>query len=136
MRVKAKIDLWISILVWVTMAIIGISILIIPSEQRTIAYVIGIPALVFVAWIYFKTYYEFKEDYLYCRSGPFFERILYDKIKSLKLSQNMASSMALSRERIEIRQHDKNYVMGTTFISPENREAFLQELASRCNRLD
>ncbi|UOO38563.1 PH domain-containing protein [Oscillospiraceae bacterium CM] len=87
-------------------------------------------------WLLFGTYYELRPEYLYCRSGPFFEKIRYDKIKYLGLTENFLSSMALSPERIEIRQHGKGYIMGTTMISPENREDFLEKLKARCKNLD
>jgi hypothetical protein len=58
------------------------------------------------------------------------------QIRSLRLSENMLSSMALSRQRIEIRQHGKGYIMGTTMISPVEREWFLEELRQRCPNLE
>jgi uncharacterized membrane protein YobD (UPF0266 family) len=135
MRVKSNVDLGFNILIWITIGIITVSMLIIPQNEQVIGFAVGIPMLFLLFWIYFGTYYEFREDYLLCKSGPFFEKIAYEKIKSVKLSQNMLSSMALSTKRIEIRQHDKGYIMGTTFISPINREEFLNELVSRCKNL-
>lgn len=136
MRVKSEIDRWFSILIWVTFLIIGVSIVIVPQDEKVIGYGVGFPTLIFIMWIYFGTYYEFREDYLYCKSGPFSEKINYQKIKSIKQSQNMLSSMALSKNRIEITQHGKGYITGTTFISPINREEFMQELVGRCKNLD
>jgi hypothetical protein len=81
-------------------------------------------------------YYELRDDYLYCRSGPFFEKIAYERIKSVRLYHSHLSSLALSAQQIEIRQHNKSYITGTTLISPENREEFLEELRSRCQNLD
>lgn len=136
MHIKSAMDWWFNIIIWITIAIIVVSLIIIPQNERVIGYVIGIPMLAFIMWIYFGTYYELREDYLFCKSGPFFEKIAYKNIKSLKLSQNMLSSMALSTKRIEIRQHGKGYITGTTLISPENREEFLRELMSRCKSLE
>ncbi len=136
MRIKSSIDRWFNILIWITIGIMTVSMLIIPKNERVIGYSVGIPMLLFLFWIYFGTYYEFRENYLLCKSGPFFEKIAYEKIKSVKLSENMLSSMALSTKQIEIRQHGKGYIMGTTFISPINREEFLQELESRCKNLN
>jgi hypothetical protein len=48
----------------------------------------------------------------------------------------MMSSMALFAKRIEIRQHGRGYFKGTTVISHVDREAFLQELVSRCHNLE
>jgi hypothetical protein len=136
MRVKSAIDWWFSILIWISFAIMIASMIIVPQNGKLIAYAVGFPSLAFIAWIYFGTYYEFRQDYLYCKSGPFFEKIAYDKIKSVKLSQNMLSSMALSTKRIEISQHGKGYITGTTFISPLDREEFLKELRRRCKDLE
>ena len=136
MRVKSAIDLLFSITIWLTVAITVVSVIIVPQNERVIGYAVGIPMLVFIMWIYFGTYYELREDYLFCKSGPFFEKIAYKNIKSLKISKNILSSMALSTKRIEIRQHGKGYITGTTLISPENREEFLQELMSRCENLE
>jgi len=136
MRVKSGIDFWFRVLIWGIVLIMLVSIMIMPPEEKIIGYAVGVPMIWFMLWIYFGTYYEFRDEYLYCRSGPFVEKIVYEKIKSVKLSQNMLSSMALSSKRIEIRQHDKGFITGTTYISPVNREEFLMELISRCKNIE
>ncbi len=136
MRAKSKIDFWFRVLIWGTVLIILVSIMVVPQKGKTIGYAVGVPIIFFVLWIYFGTYYEFKDEYLYCRSGPFVEKIVYDKIKSVKLSQNVLSSMALSTKRIEIRQHGKGYITGTTYISPVNRKEFMVELIRRCKNIE
>ncbi|SHH91512.1 PH domain-containing protein [Sporobacter termitidis DSM 10068] len=93
-------------------------------------------ASAFLLWLLYGTFYELRDDYLYCRSGPFVEKIGYDQIKYLGYSENMLSSMALSSKRIEIRQYGKGFVNGTIMISPENREIFLGYLRQRCHCLD
>jgi len=135
MQVKSKIDLWVGLVIWSVIVIMAGSMTRL-NDQTAISYAIGLPVIALLLWIYFGTYYELRDDYLFCRCGPFTEKIAYPKIKSVKLSQNMLSSMALSGDRIEIKQHGKGYLLGTTFISPENREQFLSELISRCNNLN
>ncbi len=83
--------------------------------------------IAFLLWIWFGTYYEFRERYLLARMGPFFERIPYNKIYSARKFKSMASSMALSSNMIELR-HGKSYITGTTYISPLDRDRFLTEL--------
>ncbi len=136
MRTKSKIDFWFRVLMWGTVLIMLVSIMIVPQNEKTIGYAVGVPMICLILWIYFGTYYEFRDEYLYCRSGPFVEKIVYEKIKSVILSQNMLSSMALSKKRIEIRQHGKGYITGTTYISPVNREEFMMELISRCKNIE
>ncbi len=135
MRIPSKIDVWIGLIIWIGILISLVSIILLPANQRVIGLLIGTPVIVFLLWIYFVTWYELRDEYLYCRSGPFFQRIPYRNIKSLKLTRNPLSSMALSLDRIEIREHDKGYILGTTYISPVNREAFLKDLAGRCTGL-
>jgi hypothetical protein len=136
MRIKSAIDWWVNILIWMAVAIITISIIMVPQNERVIGYAVGIPILALLISIYFGTYYELRNDYMYCKSGPFFEKIAYEKIKSVRLRKNMPSSMALSNKQIEIKQHRKGYIMGTTLISPINREEFLKELVGRCRNLE
>jgi len=113
-----------------------VTIITVPPDETLIAYTVGLPSVVFILWIYWGTYYELRANYLYCRSGPFFEEIPYEKISSLRLCQSILASMALSTQRIEIRQHSRGYVLGTSYISPLNREDFLQELTRRCKNLE
>lgn len=136
MRVKSAVDWWMSILIWMAIVMIVIGVSTTSETERVAGVMVGLPILAVLLWIYFGTYYEFRENYLYCRSGPFFEKIPYDKVKSVKLSRNILSSMALSTKRIEIRQHGRGYILGTTFISPVNREEFMKELIQRCGNLD
>lgn len=135
MKVKAKIDIWISLLIWMVILIITVSTLLVPKESQSVIFLVGLPVDIFLLWIYLGTYYELKEDHLLCKSGPFVEKIHYDRIKSLRLCNNMFSSMALSRDRIEIKQLGKGYISGTTYISPINRTEFIQELLNRCKNL-
>lgn len=136
MRLKSKIDIWIGIVIWGTVLIMLVSLIYVPQNEKIFGYVVVFPMSALMFWIYFGTYYEFRDEYLYCRSGPFVEKIVYEKIKSVKLSQNLLSSMALSRQRIEIRQHGKGYITGTTYISPVSREEFMMGLISRCKNTE
>lgn len=135
MRIKSAVDNWYKIFIGGTILIILGSVFWIPPEERTFALAVLLVVPGLLLWITLSTYYEFREEYLYCRCGLFFEKIPYEKIKSAKLCRNFLSSMALSSKRIEIRQHGRGYITGTTMISPVNREAFLQELLARCANL-
>jgi hypothetical protein len=123
------------LLVWGVVVILFVSIVIIPPEYRPMAIAIGLFGTGFILWIWFGTYYEFKETYLLARMGPFFERIPYLKIFSSKKFRSMASSMALSNQMIELR-HGNNYITGTTYISPRDRDEFMAQLKQRCPGLN
>lgn len=137
MRFNSKIDLSYKILmgtiIFILILSFGALIISMPelSIEEQLALVVLITAtLLFMLSITFNTYYEFKEDYLYCRSGVFAEKIKYDKIQSVKKSKNMFSSMALSRDRIEIKTSN-NIITGVTYISPERAEEFLKILEEK-----
>jgi uncharacterized membrane protein YdbT with pleckstrin-like domain len=136
MRIKSKIDWWLGGLIWTIVVILAAAFMMTPKEGRIVAIAVMLPILLFLIWMYFGTYYELRDTYLYCRSGILMAKIPYERIKSVKLSQNLFSSFALARKRIEIREHGKGFIMGTTYISPPNREEFLRELTIRCKNLE
>jgi hypothetical protein len=135
-RTKVKIDLWVSIILWLNTGIFVALAFVIPPSEFWIYLVFVFPILILMLWILFGSYYELREDLLFLKIGPFFGRIKYENIKSLELKNNWLSSMALSYHRIEIKEHKKGYIMGTTMISPINREEFLEELKRRCYNLE
>lgn len=114
--------------------LLAASAVIAPADVRL--YVIAGAVLVstFLMWIWFGTWYEFRDGLLLLRSGPFFERIPYERITQANRIKSMASSMALSSDMIELR-HGENYITGTTMVSPADRDGFLQELRNRCPNL-
>lgn len=132
LRMRTKIDWWIGVLLVGAMIGMVLTILLAPDDERLIGILIGVPMFVLIGSIVFGTYYELREEMLYIRCGPFFERIPYEKIESVKLSTGFLSSMALSVKRIEIRQKGKGFILGTTYISPVEREVFYEALKKRC----
>ncbi|MGL4624894.1 MAG: PH domain-containing protein [Culicoidibacterales bacterium] len=131
MYVKSKIDWWMHIIfVLINVSITSGIVVVLESDMKWLLVVLG-GGITMVNWIYFQTEYILEATQLIIRSGPFRERIAYTDIASARLTENWLSSMALSVERIEIRQKNKNYIMGTTLISPKNREVFLRELQQK-----
>jgi len=134
MRIASKKDLAINLVIWSTIFIILITVAVTPAEGQMLVLAVTLPSIGLLLWIYYGTYYELMDTYLYAKSGPFSEKIAYESIVELKLANNLYSSMALSRERILVRTTRKG-LAGLTYISPENREEFLAELKSRCRNL-
>ncbi len=135
-KVKAKIDLWVSIALWGSCLIIIASGFSLEKDELTFYLLTTLPVVVMIGWIMLGSYYELREDVLFIKLGPFFSKIAYENIKSLRLTRNWLSSMALSIDRIEIIQYKKRFYSGMTMISPVNREAFLEELKMRCYNLE
>ncbi|MBN2605052.1 MAG: PH domain-containing protein [Bacilli bacterium] len=136
MRYKAKIDWWIGLLLHGTNVIMIGVIFTIPPTEVYMYLMVVIPMVLLIVWILIGSYYELRDDEIFSKMGPFFSHIKYESIKSLELKTNFLSSMAMTSQRIEIREHDKSYIRGTTFIGPVNREEFLVELKHRCKNLD
>ena len=134
MKYKSAKSLGFGILLWGVIVILIVSVIIVPASYQPLAAVICLIVCSLMLWIWFGTYYEFKDTYLALRLGPFFENISYEKIFSIRKFKSMASSMALSSEMIELR-HGKNYITGTTYISPADRDEFITELRIRCRNL-
>ncbi|HBK85145.1 MAG TPA: hypothetical protein DDZ53_03835 [Firmicutes bacterium] len=132
MRVKSAVDWWIGLLIWFAIGMMLVSMAIAQANERTLVYLLSLPTLGFMLWLYFGTFYELRDEYLYCRSGPFFARIPYASIRAVKLSQNPLSSMALSTKRIEVTYDSKSIFGGLIYISPCDREQFRRELVNRC----
>ena len=123
-----------SLLIWGVIGVFLLSIVIVPAEIRATVIIGSLIGTVLMLWVWFGTYYEFRDKYLLARMGPFFERIPYERITSAKMFRSLSASMALSSDMIELR-HGKNYISGTTYISPVRKELFLSELRTRCPNL-
>ena len=135
MRIRSRVDrLYHSFIVVMALFMGGLSLWV-PSDERWMILGLGALTLSALAWIIYGTWYRFENDHLLCRSGPFTERIPYIRIKSITPCRNLLSSMATSRDRLKITQHDKPYVTGTTFISPKDQDTFLIQLIQRCPNL-
>lgn len=140
-KVPSKIDWWMHLTVWgVTIVVVALFVWMFsdPEISFEIAAFCGVlvfGTIGFLFWLYLSTYYILEDDHLFCRSGPLKKKIPYDSIKTLKLSRNSLSSMALSLDRIEIREEGKGYLSGTTLISPVNREEFYAELKRLCQSI-
>lgn len=134
MKYYSKIDWWISILIWMSVGVSGWAVWLIPANEQWIGWLMFSPLMVLMLLFLYNTYYVFEDDYLKCVLGVFPHKIYYKNIKSLKKTRNFLSSAALSAERIEIKEKNKGYIMGTTYISPKNRDEFFDELRMRCSK--
>lgn len=134
MKYYSKIDWWISILIWMSVGVSGWAVWLIPANEQWIGWLMFSPLMVLMLLFLYNTYYVFEDDYLKCVLGVFPQKIYYQNIKSLKKTRNFLSSAALSAERIEIIEKNKGYIMGTTYISPKNRDEFFDELRMRCSK--
>jgi hypothetical protein len=134
MKHYSKVDGWMYLVIYGTIAITVFPIIVVPENERWIAYTIFIPTIIFLLSMLYNTYYVFEDEYLKCVIGGFPQKIIYDNIKSIKKTRNLLSSAALSIDRIEIKEKNKGYIRGTTYISPKDKDDFFEELRQRCPR--
>jgi hypothetical protein len=136
MRIRSHIDTFYYTILIGFGLLIGLIGFWVPEDERWMVWLPGLAVMAILAWIIYGTYYVFEDRVLLCRSGPLSERIPYDRIKTITACANYYSSMATAHQRLEIRQHDKSFVTGTTYISPRNQNRFLSELLRKCPHLE
>ncbi len=132
MKHYSKVDAWIGITIISAIGISLYTVFIIPPNEQWIGFIIMIPAIIIMLSFLLNTYYVFEDEYLLCMLGFFPQKIYYENIKSIKKVRNFLSSAALSSDRIEIKEKNKNYFTGTTYISPKDKDDFYEELKMRC----
>lgn len=132
MKHYSKVDAWIAIVIISTILISLYTVWLIPSNEQWIGFIVLIPTVIFMLSFLLNTYYVFEDEYLLCMLGFFPQKIRYENIKSIKKVKNFLSSAALSSDRIEIKEKNKNYFTGTTYISPKDKDDFYDELKARC----
>jgi len=134
-RYKHQIDLWVKVILFASVFMFLPLIFVVPEDEVYILLLssVGTAILIFP---FMWGYIEFTDEYLLIRMHVFRQKIYYDKIKSIRLCRNWLSSMAMTANRIEIKEHDKGFIRGTTYIGPQNREQFFEELQRHCRNLE
>jgi membrane protein YdbS with pleckstrin-like domain len=133
----SKRDRWIVGLLWLIIAFCVASMVYIFYTVTSIAVIIAQESLflvldAFCLSILRNTYYVLEDDYLLIRSGWFRWRTPFIDILEVTPSRKIWSSAALSMDRLYVR-HRK--LPSSSYISPEDKEGFLRDLASRSNQL-
>lgn len=139
MRINSAVDIRYEALVFSAIAFMTAGLILTMSmgfslQEIAMCCTIVIIAAAFLIWYLFSAYYELRREFVYCKCGPFSEKIRYDDIFSLALSRNSSTSMALSSNRIKILYYSDGFI-AQTMISPKNREDFLVHLKARCKYL-
>lgn len=136
MKYKSKIDHWIRIILLGSIFMFVPIMMTVPSEE--IPYLVGVMLLMIVIIVpLFYISYELTDDALIVRIYIFRQTIKYDNIKSIRKCSNWINSgTAMSKDRIEIKQYNKSWITGTSYISPEQRDDFYDELKRNCRNLE
>lgn len=96
--------------------------------QSVIGIIIIALTSAFIIHVFVTTYYVITSDHFLIVKSSFLinEKISIQDITSIKESNNILSSPALSFDRIEIKYKD-----GSILVSPREKEKFIQELKAR-----
>ena len=130
-RFYSKIDWWILALFGAAILLCIIYIIQAILKGTYFILLINIPLVIFLTYILIGTYYEFHGNYLLVKTGPFKQKLYYDKIMKIELKKSVLASASLSRDRIEIIY---NRSVGAQ-ISLRDKEEFLKILESKCENL-
>ncbi|UOQ43782.1 PH domain-containing protein [Halobacillus salinarum] len=133
MKYPSKQDLWLGLLLWVSLISCIVSVIYglitewlgLWGSLFIILIGIGIPG--FISWMMLTTYYVLTDEALVIRFGPFRKAVPFSAVTSIRKTTNPLSAPALSLKRIEI-------LTGTSMalISPKDRDAFILLLKERC----
>lgn len=137
-RFAARKDAWLVVTIAVITAVtVGLCVQLIGSPARLMTKLLLGPVLLcgsgFLLWTLFGTSYQLTSTALLVRVGPLRWRIPLASIIEVSPDRNLASSAALSYERLHIRQSGDTL---DTYVSPRDRQRFLDVLASRCPELE
>lgn len=131
-RFPTKVDAWIAILLWVGIGagVVGGSYALIESRMWFLVPLCLLPlGIVFgLAW---PTHYTVQGDTLVIRSGLIRFHVPLEKVELIQPTRNPLSSPAWSLDRLFIR-----YGYASIMISPVDREAFLDVIASHAPHLE
>lgn len=129
----SKRDKWIVGLLWLIIVIcVASAVYLFYTDISVVALIVQesifLILVTFCLSILRNTYYVLKDDHLFIRSGWFRWRTPYEEIEEVRPTRKMWSSAALSMDRLYIR-HRRAHL--SSFISPQDKEAFMRDLASR-----
>ena len=134
---RSRIDPWMAwVLLGTCVLMLGACLLTLADDSTglfstgmaVITTIIILPGLI---WILVGTRYRLTDTHLLIRSGPFKTDIRLNDIFTIEPTHSILSGPALSRDRFLIRYDG----FATVMISPQDRGAFLQEIAVRAPHL-
>ena len=98
------------------------------SPMQSVASVAAAVIPVAILWACYRTTYEIGPSQLVIRFGPITKSIDLAAITRAAPSRNPLSAPAPSLDRVRIDYRRASGSMAFTFLSPENKQAFLHEL--------
>jgi len=132
---QSKVDWWIALILIFLPCCLGFVSMALLLSGETLGGLINLAALGVVLMVYvfalFPLRYETSSDVLVICSGWGKRRVPYVDIRNVRPSRSPLSSPALSLDRLRI-DCGKTFPL---YISPDDKRAFLRDLAARCPHL-
>lgn len=97
-------------------------------------------SILLTLWVFLGIRYEFHDDYLFVKGGPFRSKIRYEQITKVTVTYFSVGDtlggyrVMASRDGIEINY--KTGMMGHIRISPDSKKQFIEELKKHAPHVD
>lgn len=131
---RSKKDLWLVALVWGSVLAplaVGVFNLFAPGGNLQLGWALTRVSVVVAATVVILTFplnYEITATQLVARSGVMRWRVALDSIEEVRPSRNPASAPTWSLDRLRV-EYLKNGSPRSLYISPEDKQAFMRDLA-------
>ncbi len=127
-KYKAKVDWWIGASILIGMAV---PFVVAATMHLPWMYAVGTGVLVLVFGFCYPQSYETTDAALVIRAGFSRRTIAYPEITAVRPSSDSRSALALSLDRVQIQYA----AAGDLLIAPEDKAAFMADVASRAPHL-
>ncbi|RKD24350.1 hypothetical protein BEP19_08115 [Ammoniphilus oxalaticus] len=122
MYFPSKKDVWLAFVLWGSNVFCVIPLII---EWNLYVFLIVMPIVGFICWIWFSTGYTIDGDQLIVQSGPIKKSVDIKSIRKIRETKNPLSAPALSLDRLEI-------IYGRfgdlALVSPQDKQRFIELL--------
>lgn len=97
---------------------------------------IFIVTVFFVLWSTFSIKYEFTNDHLFIKGGPYRSKIPYEKMKKIAYTNEILIGYRVMSSKEGVELFYTTALLGSVKISPLEQDAFIDELVKRCPTIE
>jgi hypothetical protein len=133
MRFRSRRDIWVSLVIYGTVAILIIPLFLLVNSGASVGVIIMaifcIAVVGLLLWIYYGTYYIIDNTHIKYFSGPIRGKIEIEKIHTIIKDKNLYTGLrpatAMKGLVVKYGKYDEIY------FSPDTNESFIEELRRR-----
>lgn len=135
MRFEIKIDLWLKLILWISVLVIAPFAFFVPEGEIYIILISTVLMALMILPLMYFSYYELKEDYLHIQMSVIRLKVKYKDITGIKEGKySKMNNMAFSLDAVIIERSSKKF--GELSLSPQDKEIFMHELKRKCPLLN